>query len=1114
GEMSNQSIVGNINGDGDVFPGYADWLSATGYDGSGVTVGVVDGGIRTSHTDLADRIVPCVPSGDSPTSCSSANDGHGTHVAGAVAGTGASGALLLDFLRGQGVAPGANVVQQRYPAFTGSGPGAMIPDGMLKIYRESALSGALLTNNSWGPTGSPQGYDIPTQQIDFISRDADPATPGNQPVLAVWSIMNGDGDSGGACAPSSLGSPDEAKNLFAVGSTALQDSNGIQVSNIFRVSTNSAHGNACDGRRVPHIVAPGCNTDSTTSSSDGSHGVGGWCGTSMASPVVSGAVAVWSEKYRDQTGSDPSPALTKAVFTAVARDLVGNPNADGGTMGHRPDRFQGYGRIDLDQVMNHASAVYLVDQQTVFDAVGQEWAATFSAADPSQPMRIMLAWTDAPGPASGGLTEAWINNLDLTVESPEGVFLGNVIGGDGWSATGGSSDPINNLEGVFLAPGQHGGGVEITVTASDLLGDALDPWNPGAPRQDFALACYNCVEGEPGFRLSVTPEQAQICLSESGSVEAAAEVLVGVVGDYAGSVSLEAVNLPASVNSAFAPAQVTAPGSADWTLEANPTAAPGTYLIDLVGDDGNEEKTIPFELTLIADLGQGPVLVAPADGVTDLVLDPAFTWQAVSGATGYRFQLARDEGFSDLLTDQTTDQTGLMPDLDLDLQTTYFWRVGALNSCGDSLWSETFSFTTRLEPVATLSTSNLSFVLGINEQTGDELVISNTGTGNLTFDIESDQETGKGSGIVFGAYDPELDERLDVPAFSVSGASGGGPAVDFALPGGLTSSGIVVGFSFEGTVSGASSGSNWSSDLRLVITSPDGTSFDVGGFDDTENEWDFQGQGSANDGTYTSQHVPAFGTQGSPDEGSWQLSFRHDWDSDSAGTMDWSDVTITLHKQPLPQCRNGLTSVSWLSVDPGSGSVPADESLAVSVMVDSAELIPAEYVGYLCIDTNDPLARPAIVEIELLVEGDPISIAEVSPGAFDLTALNGESTAATMEIGNRGNAPLSWSITTALPPPAGTDAGTGPRGPVAEGCDAPVAIDWLDISPVSGNVAADPEGMADSVEMTIDSSPLDPGIREALLCIETNDPAKPLIEVPVQVEVLVDPLFEDRFEAQ
>ncbi|MDZ7789766.1 MAG: hypothetical protein U5L08_04585 [Xanthomonadales bacterium] len=44
----------------------------------------------------------------------------------------------------------------------------------------------------------------------------------------------------------------------------------------------------------------------------------------MASPVVSGAIAVWAERYVAETGQQPDrPALVKATFTAAARDLEG-----------------------------------------------------------------------------------------------------------------------------------------------------------------------------------------------------------------------------------------------------------------------------------------------------------------------------------------------------------------------------------------------------------------------------------------------------------------------------------------------------------------------------------------------------------------------------------------------------------------------------------------------------------------------------------------------------------------------------------------------------------------------------------------------------------------------
>jgi serine protease AprX len=490
GEMSNQSVAGGIDDTGTIQTGYADWLSDIGFDGSGIVVSVIDGSVLASHQDLVGRMRPCL---GEHASCSEGQlSNHGTHVAGALAGTGASEITLHGFLRGQGMAPGAGLVSQIWaPFLDADGPGGLAPNAMLKIYEDAARSGAVLANNSWGSSDTPQGYDIPTRQVDLISRDADPDQPGQHPILAVWSIMNGHGDGDGDCAPSSLGAPDEAKNLLAVASSWLTDGSGAQGTDIYSMSANSAHGPACDGRRVTQLVAPGCSTDSTIADSDTAH-AHNFCGTSHASPIVTGAIAVWAEKVIAETGTPPSPALARAVFAGAAHDLVGHLNADGDPLGHRPDRFQGYGRLDLQAVMAPAGRLFLHDQQTVLTATGQQRRFSLSAADPHAPMHITLAWTDAPGHGLGGSTPAWVNNLDLLVRANGLNYVGNDIGVDGWSAPGGQPDERNNLEAVYLNPDQHQGVVTIIVSAAEIAGDALDPWQPVSTRQDFALACFNC----------------------------------------------------------------------------------------------------------------------------------------------------------------------------------------------------------------------------------------------------------------------------------------------------------------------------------------------------------------------------------------------------------------------------------------------------------------------------------------------------------------------------------------------------------------------------------------------------------------------------------------------
>src|SRR5690606_12205982 len=69
----------------------------------------------------------------------------------------------------------------------------------------------------------------------------------------------------------------------------------------------------------------------------------------------------------------------------------------------------------------------------------------------------------------------------------------------------------------------------------------------------------------------------------------------------------------------------------------------------------------------------------------------------------------------------------------------------------------------------------------------------------------------------------------------------------------------------------------------------------------------------------------------------------------------------------------------------------------------------------------------------------------------------------------------------------------------AEGCAAPTDITWLSVSPSAGVTAP---GASSEVTVTFDASGLAPGEYEALLCVTSNDPATPVVEVPVVLTVV------------
>lgn len=473
GELAAQINANNIDGTNRAFPGYQSWLASVGVSGAGVIMANVDEGVRQQHPDLINRMLPCVGS-----TCATGQSSHGTHTAGIMAGDGASGVVDGNgFLRGLGVAPGANLIEQNYALVP------YTPTGMLQLMQDSFNNGAIVSSNSWGPAGTPHGYDDDTRAVDVGVRDLDSVTPGDQSLTYVLAIMNGYGGT------SSQGTPDEGKNLFTIGSTKGQNTNGAQILAVNDLSVNSGHGPCLDGRKIPHMVAPGCYIDSTVPNS--AYSV--QCGTSQACPAVAGAAALFIQYYRNLPNYtiDPSPAMIKAAFLPVCVDLSGNLDADNGVLGHPFDSKQGWGRMNLNNVVTQpAGTVLYYDNPAIFDSTGEQWAVDVVAADPNAPMRIMLVWTDAPGHGLGGSTPAWNNDLNLVVLA-DNTYLGNNFGANGYSTTGGTADIKNNTEGVFIqTPGVQT--ITLRVDAANINSDGL-PNVGDTTDQDFAIVCYNCV---------------------------------------------------------------------------------------------------------------------------------------------------------------------------------------------------------------------------------------------------------------------------------------------------------------------------------------------------------------------------------------------------------------------------------------------------------------------------------------------------------------------------------------------------------------------------------------------------------------------------------------------
>ena len=143
--------------------------------------------------------------------------------------------------------------------------------------------------------------------------------------------------------------------------------------------------------------------------------------------------------------------------------------------------------------------------------------------------------------------------------------------------------------------------------------------------------------------------------------------------------------------------------ASDYTLEPYEAVVDGrTYYWRVDGRDlaGNiTPSTSTFEFQL-ADVyaPSVPVALYPLDGAVVINVEPTFVWsQAVdSNGVQYRFQLASDSGFTNVLIDRAnlsvTDYE-IQPLEALTRGNLYYWRVGVIDNIGNSAWSDTWAVT-------------------------------------------------------------------------------------------------------------------------------------------------------------------------------------------------------------------------------------------------------------------------------------------------------------------------------------------------------------------------------------------------------------------------------------
>ena len=328
--------------------GVWDVYEATGYDGTGSVVSIIDTGIDGAHVGLDDldddistndpKIIAFYDVVNNPTLTNGTevfpydDQGHGSHCAGTTAGTGAP------TYEHTGVAPQAQLVGVKVLDAGGSGSFAGVMMGMEWTVEKRHEFNIRAASMSLGGFGA---IELTSSEDESVARMA------NEMVRAGVALFIAAGNNG---VSAQIGTPGSAEDVITVGALDKGDDPGIAI--------YSSQGPTEEGRVKPNIAFVGSNVMSVESNSV--DGYVSFSGTSMATPGAAGVAALMYQANPELSPFDVRNIMQETSEYRPCHHAGANePCADDLSVKPRQNNVYGHGEVRAHPaVMEAANQVY------------------------------------------------------------------------------------------------------------------------------------------------------------------------------------------------------------------------------------------------------------------------------------------------------------------------------------------------------------------------------------------------------------------------------------------------------------------------------------------------------------------------------------------------------------------------------------------------------------------------------------------------------------------------------------------------------------------------------------------------------------------------------------
>ncbi|MBE5316038.1 MAG: hypothetical protein H4O13_11640 [Xanthomonadales bacterium] len=276
--------------------------------------------------------------------------------------------------------------------------------------------------------------------------------------------------------------------------------------------------------------------------------------------------------------------------------------------------------------------------------------------------------------------------------------------------------------------------------------------------------------GEPGFTLNSSLRRESVCVAAPPVALPPATLTIGQISGFTTPVAL-AFNpaLPSGITGAIGTSPVTPPGTSSLALTLGAGVAPGLNTVTVRGTSGSLVRNLDIELDVATQTPGAPAPVTPANGATNVLLQPTLSWTAGAQSSSHTVEVATDTAFTNIVfTGNVSSGSSIAVTSALASNAQHYWRVRPANVCGAGTASPVFSFRTQPAPGDCAEGSIASTVFTENFTAGaGGFTVGGTGAQTWALSTTRPSPASGGNAMRANGIATVSDQQLTSPAISL-----------------------------------------------------------------------------------------------------------------------------------------------------------------------------------------------------------------------------------------------------------------------------------------------------------------------------------------------------------